>query len=381
MSAEVAARAAEHGRFAIDTEFVAERRYQAMLCLAQVAVPDPGAADGVRTEVLDPLDGLDPRPLAAALADPAIEVVLHAGRQDVAILRRSWATEVRNIFDTQVAAGFVGFGLQEGYESLVRKLLGVRLRGSEGFTRWDRRPLTKAQLAYARDDARLLLALGDALEERLREAGRLEWAREESRALEAASDERDPDRLYERLPRLRRLEATQRAVARELVAWREATARAVDRPAASVLPDHAVVEVARQLPRDRPGLEQIRGLPAQTLRRRGDELVAAVARGRQAEPPPPPPEPGRRDRWDGPLMALAGALVRQRSLESGVAAELIATQSELGTLVAAVRESREPSGSRVVGGWRRRLVGAELLELLAGRRTLSVDRGRLRVSG
>src|SRR5918912_40562 len=368
MSAEVAARAAEHGRFAIDTEFVAERRYQAMLCLAQVAVPDPGAADGVRTEVLDPLDGLDPRPLAAALADPAIEVVLHAGRQDVAILRRSWATEVRSIFDTQVAAGVVGFGLQEGDESLVRKLLGGRLRGSEGVTRWDRRPLTKAQL-------------GDALEERLREAGRLEWAREESRALEAASDERDPDRLFERLPRLRRLEPIQRAVARELVAWREATARAVDRPAASVLPDHAVVEVARQLPRDRPGLEQIRGLPAQTLRRRGDELVAAVARGRQAEPPPPPPEPGRRDRWDGPLMALAGALVRQRSLESGVAAELIATQSELGTLVAAVRESREPSGSRVVGGWRRRLVGAELLELLAGRRTLSVDRGRLRVSG
>jgi ribonuclease D len=381
MSAEVAACAAEHGRLAIDTEFVAERRYQAMLCLAQIAVPDPGAADGVRTEVLDPLDGLDPRPLAAALADPAIEVVLHAGRQDVAILRRSWATEVRNIFDTQVAAGFVGFGLQEGYESLVRKLLGVRLRGSEGFTRWDRRPLTKAQLAYARDDARLLLALGDALEERLREPGRLGWAREESRALEAASDERDPDRLYERLPRLRRLEPIQRAVARELVTWREATARAADRPAASVLPDHVVVEVARQLPRDRPALEQIRGLPAQTLRRRGDELLAAVARGRQAEPPPPPPEPGRRDRWDGPLIALAGALVRQRSLESGVAAELIATQSELGALVAAVRESREPSGSRVVAGWRRRLVGAELLELLAGRRTLSVDRGRLRVSG
>src|ERR671926_849697 len=205
MSAEVAARAAEHGRFAIDTEFVAERRYQAMLCLAQVAVPDPGAADGVRTEVLDPLDGLDPRPLAAALADPAIEVVLHAGRQDVAILRRTLDTEVRNIFDTQVAAGFLGFGNQEGYESLVRKVLKVKLKGSEGFTRWDRRPLTPQQLEYAADDARLLLALGEELERRLAERGRLEWAREESRSLEDVSDERDAQRSYERLPRLGRL--------------------------------------------------------------------------------------------------------------------------------------------------------------------------------
>src|SRR5919202_5971563 len=113
---------------------------------------------------------------------------MHAGRQDVALLRRTWRTEVRNVFDTQVAAGFLGFGGQEGYESLVRKVLGVRLQGVEGFPRWDRRPLSEAQLAYARDDARCLLALGSELERRLEEAGRLEWAREECRALESASD-------------------------------------------------------------------------------------------------------------------------------------------------------------------------------------------------
>ena len=97
MSEKIAERATQHGRFAIDTEFVSERRYQALLCLAQVAVPDAEAEEGVHTEVLDPLNGLDPSPLAAALADPGVEVVMHAGRQDVAILRRSWATEVRNV--------------------------------------------------------------------------------------------------------------------------------------------------------------------------------------------------------------------------------------------------------------------------------------------
>ena len=156
--AELADRAAEGGRIAIDTEFVSERRYQALLCLVQVAVPDPSAEGGVRTEVLDPLEG-DPdfSPLARVLADPEVEVVMHAGRQDVAILRRTLDTEVRNIFDTQVAAGFLGFGNQEGYESLVRKVLKVKLKGSEGFTRWDKRPLTPQQLEYAADDARLLL--------------------------------------------------------------------------------------------------------------------------------------------------------------------------------------------------------------------------------
>ena len=148
MTAALADRAATHGRVAIDTEFVSERRYQALLCLAQVAVPDPDAPDGVRTEVLDPLadDPPDPAPLARVLADPAVEVVVHAGRQDIAILRRTWKTEVTGVFDTQLAAGFIGFGNQQGYESLVRKVLGVKLKGAEGFTRWDRRPLTPQQL-------------------------------------------------------------------------------------------------------------------------------------------------------------------------------------------------------------------------------------------
>lgn len=381
--ADLASRASEHGRLAIDTEFVSERRYQALLCLAQVAVPDPGSRDGVRTEVLDPLeDELDAAPLAAVLADPAVELVVHAGRQDVAILRRSWATEVRNVFDTQVAAGFLGFGNQEGYESLVRKVLRVRLKGSEGFTRWDRRPLTAQQLEYAGDDARLLLGLGDELERRLVERERLDWAREECRALEEVSDERDPDRVYERLPRLGRLSERGRAIARELVEWREEAARRMDRPAGFVLPDQALTELARRGPSNREGLEQIRGLPAQTLHRRGDRLLQAIERGRRRTPPPPPPEPPARDPADAPLVSLAQALVRQRSIEAGVAVELIATQSELSALVNALRRGEDSDRLRVTRGWRRELVGEELRELVAGRRSLAVGPdGRLLVRG
>jgi ribonuclease D len=383
VTAALAERAAAQGRIAIDTEFVSERRYQALLCLAQVAVPDPDAPDGVRTDVIDPLadDPPDPAPLARVLADPRVEVVVHAGRQDIAILRRTWSTEVTGVFDTQLAAGFLGFGNQEGYESLVRKVLDVRLKGSEGFTKWDRRPLTAQQLEYAADDARLLLALGEEIERRLRTRGRFEWAREECLALESSSDRRDPERIYDRLPRLGRLNERARAVARELVEWREQVASAMDRPPAYVLPDQALVELARRPPRDAHGLEQIRGLPAQTLHRRGDRLLEAIARGRQREAPPPPPAPPQREPADAPLVSLAQALVRQRSMEEGVAVELIATQAELAALVSALRRGEDGDRIRVSQGWRRELVGEELVELVAGRRALSVGPdGRLLVT-
>jgi len=380
--AELAERARAGGRLAIDTEFVSERRYQALLCLAQVAVPDPGAPGGARTEVLDPIEHeLDPAPLAQVLADPAIEIVVHAGRQDVAILRRTWDTDVTNVFDTQVAAGFLGFGNQEGYESLARKALGVKLKGSEGFTRWDRRPLSRQQLEYAADDARLLLELGTELERRLVELGRLAWAREESRLVAESSDERSAERAYERLPRLGRLSDRGRAIARELAEWREETARAADRPPSTVMPDQALIEIARRSPRDRHGLEQIRGLPPQTLHRRGDALLQAIARGHSRTPPAPPPEPPPRDAADAPVVSLAQALVRHRSTESGVAVELIATQAELAALMSALRRGENDAGLRVAHGWRRELVGDELVELAAGRRSLSVaDNGRLEVT-
>ena len=378
MTDRIAERAARHGRLAIDTEFVSERRYQAQLCLVQVAVPDPDQPDGVRTEVLDPLGEerqLHVEPLAAVLADPAVEVVVHAGRQDVAILRRTWGTEITAVFDTQVAAGFLGYGNQEGYEALVRRVLDVKLRGGEGFTRWDKRPLTPKQISYAADDARCLLALGEEIERRLRERGRLAWALEECRAVEESRDERSPEQAYERLPKLGRLDARGRTIARRLCEWRDRVAREMDRPPPFVVPDQVLVELARRRPKDRAGLENIRGLPQPTLHRRGAELIDEITGGQDDEPPPAPSHGPRRDPAEAPLVSLAQALVRQRSLDSGVATELIATQSELATLVAAVRRGADGADVRVLGGWRRQLVGEELRELIEGRCAVSVEPG------
>jgi ribonuclease D len=376
-ASDLSDRARATGRLGLDAEFMGEGRYRALLCLVQVAVDDEDG--GTQVEILDPLEGFEPGELRAVLADLSIEKVVHAGRQDVAILRRTWATEVRNLFDTQIAAGFAGHGAQTGYGALLADVLGRRLAKSASFTRWDRRPLSEEQLTYAREDVADLLALATALQDELRASGRLEWAREECRALEDSSDDRDPDEAWRRLPRVARLRPRERSVARELAAWRERTAAAEDRPVGSVLSDAALVELARRQPGDRRGLDQIRGLHGRIANRRGQDLLAAVARGRDAEPPaldgirPPLNESG-----DAPLIALAEALIRARALEAGLAYELVATRADLNQVIAAARRGDAEPDVRTLRGWRRDLVGDELLELLDGRHALAVRRGQQR---
>jgi ribonuclease D len=355
-----------------------EGRYRALLCLVQVAVPDPARPGEVRVEVLDPLDDrLDPSPLAALLADPDVEIVMHAGRQDVALLRRVWGTEVRGLFDTQIAAGFAGLPAQAGYETLLREMLGVRLRKTASYTRWDARPLSDEQVAYAREDVLHLLQLADALVARLDGSGRLEWARQECRPLEASTDARTVELAFERLPRINGLDPSARAVAWELAAWREGLAAQQDRPVQSVLPDAALVEVAKRKPSSARALEQIRGLNPGHLRRRGQDIIDAVARGRERPPLPyegerrPPPSSA-----DSPLIALGEAFVRARAMEAGLAYELVAARADLQAVVTSLREGSPEPAVRTLEGWRRELVGAELLELLAGRRSLSVGPDR-----
>jgi ribonuclease D len=350
-----------------------EGRYRPLLCLVQICVGD-------EVSVLDPLaDGLgDPGPLAAVLADPAIEIVLHAGRQDVAILRRAWRTEFANVFDTQIAAGFAGFSAQAGYTGLLHDVLKIRLAKSASFTRWDARPLTPEQLRYAREDVEHLLPLADELQRRLRVRDRLEWAREECRAISSATDERAPEDAWRRLPRISGLDARSRAVAAELAAWRERTAAAEDRPVGSVVRDPTLVELAKRAPSSPRELSQIRGAGPDVVRRRAREILAAVERGRAAEPIRlDDSERLALDAADGPTIALAEALVRVRAQEAGLAYELIAARADLAPIVVAARRRRPEPDVRTLRGWRRELVGDELLDLLAGRRRLGVSDGRV----
>jgi len=384
------------GRLAMDTEFMGEGRYRTLLCLVQLAIPESSEGPEQIT-VIDPLrEDLDGSALAEVLADPAIEVVVHAGRQDIALIRRRLNTDVTNVFDTQVAAGFVGLGAQSSYDSLLTDVLGVRLAKSASFTRWDTRPLSAEQLGYAREDVVHLLELARELELRLQELGRLEWAREECEPLAHSSDERDPEAIFARLPRVAGLNASARPIARELVRWREQTAARADRPVQSILSDVALMEIAKRKPSSRKELEKIRGVGVGAKHRRADELVEVVRRAGQ-HPPDPPPEQARAPASrpeDAPLVALAEALLRARAREAGLAYELLASRADLQAIIVAWRmngENAEASEGptdtagaqadvRTMRGWRRSLVGEELLALLDGRVSLSVSEQRLQVA-
>jgi ribonuclease D len=373
-------RARADRRLALDTEFIGEGRYRTLLCLIQLA-----ATHGKQQiELVDPLAaGFDGAPLAALLADPSIEIVVHAGRQDIALLRRALDTEVTNVFDTQVAAGFAGMGAQSSYESLLNDALRIRVAKSASFTRWDVRPLSEEQLSYAREDVEHLLELASELERRLNASGRLEWAREECRALEHASDARDLETIFARLPRVRNLNPSSRPVARALVQWRERTAERQDRPVQGVLSDAALVEIAKRKPSSTQQLEQIRGSGAANLRRRGEELLTVVREARElpAEEAPREARPPAPRAEDAPLIALSEALLRTRAREAGLAYELLAARADLQAIVAAWRAGADDADVRTLRGWRRELVGEELLALLDGRISLSVRDGALGIAG
>jgi ribonuclease D len=369
--AELADLARARGRIGLDTEFVSEGRYQALLCLVQLVVEED---EGTQIVVVDALAGEGPGPIAEVLEDREVEVVVHAGRQDVALVRRVWGVQSRNLFDTQVAAAFVGSSVQPSYEALLGQFLRIPVSKSATFTRWDRRPLTDEQLSYARADVEHLLPLAAALRGRLEEHGRLAWAREESRPLEEASDERDPEDVFRRLPRVNDLKEQAAAVALELTRWREEAAKREQRHVRWILPDPAVVEVARRQPTKLDQLGDIRGVRGSALRRLGGEILEAVARGKQA-----PPLRLERNRQElppdeaGVLVSLGEALLRARAHEQQLAHQLIAARAELLQVVTSVLAGKDEPPVPVLAGWRRDLVGEELLELLRGHRSVTVE--------
>lgn len=372
--ARLAERARQTGRIALDTEFMGEGRYRSLLCLVQAATDGP-AGEGPMIVLADPLstDPPDCQPLADLLDDPAIEVVMHAGRQDVALLRREWNCEVTNLFDTQIAAGFAGYGAQAGYANLLSGALDIKVEKGASYTRWDQRPLSDEQLSYARGDVDHLLDLRDELVRRLDAHGRTAWAREECLVIAASTDRRDPRESWRRLGKVSGLSGQQRAVARELAAWREQAAEAEDKPLGTIIQDPPLVEIARRRPQSLGDLRDIRGVHEGIIRKRGEEMIDAVRRGLESEPIPGEGRGDGGDPRETPLTSMADALLRTRARQNDLAPELIATRADLGRIVSSVRRGgAEPDDVKTLIGWRREIVGQELLDLLHGRTTLAV---------
>ncbi len=358
-------------RYALDTEFHREKTYWPDLALVQVAWPaTDGAPAGVA--LIDPL-AVAFRSFRAVLEEGGT-LVAHAADQDLEVLFQACGARPDQLFDTQIAAAFLGHGLAS-LSALTQIFLDLRMQKGDRLTDWSARPLSAGQLTYAADDVAHLLDLADAISEDLSERGRLSWAREECElSRHRAVGPNDPSRAWWKLRDARQLRGAARGVAQEVVAWRELRAREVDQPVRFVLPDLALQAIVHGQPVTPAALRAIRGLDGRHLR--GEvpgQILDAIIRGRQlpesALQLPPADEVDRNWR---PAVALAAAWIAQLARDERIDASLLATRADLVGFLA------DQPNSRLGVGWRAELVGRHLARLVRGDAALAFDgAGRL----
>ena len=333
---------------AVDTEFMREKTFFSQLCLVQLAADD-------RIYCVDPLESELSSFWEAAMSVPW---VLHSGRQDIEVVYQAAGRMPTAVFDTQIAAGLLGYPAQMGYATLVKELFGVEIDKSHTRADWSRRPLPDAYLHYAAEDVEYLLPAHEVLAESLQKTDRLAWAEEDSAfLLDPALYDVDPATAIDRLKGARNLRGKRRAAAARLAAWRETEALRANRPRQWIGRDAVLIELATRLPQQADELEKINGLPAGLVRRSGRKIIGAISKalkdGNHYAPPGAPNEAQKS------LLKAMQEKVASRASELGIAAEMVASKRDLTAVV--IGGDRD---SRVLTGWRRELIGEELLALL-----------------
>lgn len=367
--AECAAQLAACKRFGFDTEFVGENSYQPQLCLVQVAT----------AEALYLIDPFTTGPLDAfwqAVVDPAHEVIVHAGREEIRLCALACGKVPGNLIDMQIAAGLAGLAYPLGHGPLVQQVLGIALQKGETLTEWGKRPLTRSQIRYAFDDVRYLLAIWERLSQRLEARGRLPWVREEVDRLIASATPTAPAEIGapEKWRKLRGMGALDRrrlAVLRELFTWREKAAAQGNRPPRTIVRDDLLVEIARRMPVKEKDLHVVRGLPRRDL----EAVMLAVQRGREL-PLDQCPLPTERDQDPPPVgmvVAILQAVLGNHCARQQLAPNLVASAHDVKQLVRAhAQGSPVPDDCLLGRGWRAEHVLPILQDVLQGRRSVRV---------
>lgn len=348
---------------AVDTEFHRERSYRPRLALVQVAFDE-------RITLIDPT-ATDVSVLSAVLTADVL-VVMHACAQDIEVLFQECGAIPARLFDTQVAAGFLGMSTPS-LAALADRLLGVRLAKGDRLTDWFERPLRAAQQRYAAADVAYLIGLHDELRSRLTAQHRWQWALDECeqwRRLPPPPP--DPQQAWMRIKGARQLRGASRAIAYRLAAWRERTASERDIPVRFVLSDLALLSIAQRRPASLAELSGLRGVDGSQLRgAAGERVMAEVERGLSMSPGDVPaaalPTGPNVDSALLPAVPLVAAWVDEVARTEGIERSLLATRSDIAALLAG------DGTSRLSSGWRAEVVGDGIRSLLAGEAALAFD--------
>jgi ribonuclease D len=334
-----------HEFVGVDTEFMREKTFFAELCLVQVAT-------GNTIYCVDPLGG---DPMAAFWEALMRDTwVLHSGRQDIEVVFHTAERLPGRVFDTQVAAGLLGYAPQMGYATLVKELFNAEIDKTHTRANWSRRPLPDEYLHYAAEDVEYLLPAKDLLSEELDKKGRLAWAEEDSAALlDPALYDVDPRLAISRLKGARNMRGRRRAAAANLAAWREEEALRANRPRQWIAKDTALLDVATALPDNLAALGKIRSLPAGLVRRSGKKILDAVARASKADADYQPP--GAPNEEQKSALKQMQKYVAACADDLGIAAETLASKRDLSAVIMGGDRN-----SRLLTGWRQPLIGEQL---------------------
>lgn len=356
------------GRFGVDLEFIREKSYFPIICLVQLSTAD-------EQSLVDPMSGIDLAPLRELVLDGSVVKILHAGGQDLELL--VGRERPAGIFDTQIAASFLGMGDAIGYAELCRRVLGVTIRKTGQVADWDRRPLAPKLLNYAAGDVEHLPVLHDRLTEGLQRDGRLAWAQEECDRMAERAAEAPPE-AWQRVKGGGQAEGRELAVLACLAEWREGEAARRDQPRQRILNDRTLIELARQVPHDRGALSVSRFFPPDKVNRYGEAILRAVKDGLSLPEKqwPRRPEGGDAPPVPQPTLDFLAVYAKVRAEAVGIGAARLATREDVADLAAAVLGGNA-EGARLMHGWRWECVGKELAALLKGKVALRVRNRRL----
>ena len=353
---------------AIDTEFVAEHTYKPVLCLVQVATRN-------QLVLLDTMALSDTTPFWKIVAEGQHETIVHAARSELEFCFDATGGLPTRLFDVQVAAGLIGAEYPAGYNSLLGKLLGEKPGKHETRTDWRRRPLTGRQIEYALDDVRFLHPLRDAIHDALMRLKRVAWFQEEMETELTELSVTQTKSRWRRVSGNTGLKPRQLAILRSLWHWRNGEADRRNKPVRYVLRDDLLVEMARRASADPVQILSVRGMDRGDLRRRVDELAAAVQEALEL-PEDKLPQPIRRERTQDYavlgqfLFAALGSLCREAEL----APALVGTPNDIRDLISYDTRESNPDAHvpRLARGWRAEFVGQLFNELLAGKTSIRI---------
>ena len=355
---------------AIDTEFLREKTYYARLCLIQVAIEGEVA-------IIDPFAIKDITLLNDALTSPDVVKIFHASSQDIEILYHETGVVPRPVFDTQVAAALLGKSQQASYSSLVSSYCSVNLPKKDSFTDWSQRPLKDSQIRYAADDVVYLPQIYYDMVEVLNEKNRLHWLDEAFEEISSPEKyEIKPEERYRKLRRVNQLNAQQMAAAREFAAWRELKAQKINVPRKWIVSDERIVEACRREARTIDELFMVRGMRESLRAEDARQAVACIKKGLSCpkEQLPQVHEKPKNEHNVDIVVDLMNAVVHLRARENHIAPQTLAPQAELMKLARGHDDECE-----LLKGWRYKVIGKELKELLKGKFSLRIADGNLEI--